>query len=444
MTTFISYHPASGAELERVDALSAAELERRVQQSAAAAREWRHSAFADRSALLNRLATLLSANRERLALTMTQEMGKLQSEALAELDRCARECTYFAAHGQAMLPLARSMTTFEPMGSVLLLTSWRFPLWQVFRMLAPTLMAGNAVLLKLAESLPLCARAIKSLLAEAGTPEGLVFSLLIDKPQVATLIADPRVKALAFSGNREDASRVAALAGQQLKPIVLELDETELHVILDDADLELAVEAALRSRFRNAGQLGHAARGFMVTPGIADDFVSRLSVRLEELKSGDPEQEASTLGPLATRLQRDELHRQVQAALADGARAVLGCELPAGEGWYYPASLLDRVHVEMPVFRRQLSGPLACVIRVPHMDAITDMCQGLGPYGTVSIWTRELAQGERLARRLPFGRCLVNMDPYQGKGCPSGFNPASEGRFNIKAFCHIKTLHISV
>ncbi|GHA07458.1 aldehyde dehydrogenase family protein [Oceanisphaera arctica] len=444
MTTFISYHPASGTELERVGSLPAAALERRVQQNAMAAQEWRHSAFAERSALLNRLASLLSANRERLALTMTQEMGKLLSEGLAEVDRCARECAYFAAHGQAMLPLARSMTTFEPMGTVLLLTSWRFPLWQVFRVLAPTLMAGNALLLKLAENLPRCAREIEALLAEAEAPYGLVFSLLIGKPQVATLIADARVKALAFSGNREDASRVAALAGQQLKPIVLELDETELHVILDDADLEQVVEAALRSRFRNAGQLGHAARGFMVTQGIADDFVDRLSVRLSELQSGDPEQLASSLGPLATRLQRDELHQQVKAALAGGSRAVLGCELPAGEGWYYPASLLDGVQPDMEVFRQQLSGPLACVIRVPHLDAITGMCRELGPDGTVSIWTRDLTQGEQLARRLPFGRSLVNMDPYQGKGYPSGLNPAPEGRFNIKAFCHLKTLYISV
>ncbi len=441
---FISYHPATGAEVERIDTLSASELERRVQQSCQAAQAWRHSAFSERSALLNRLASLLSANRERLALCMTRDMGKLLTEALAEVDRCALECAYFAAHGQAMLPLARSMTTFEPMGTILLLSSWRFPLWQVFRVLAPTLMAGNVMLLKLAENLPHCAREIESLLAEAGAPDGLVSSLLITKSQVATLIADDRVKALAFSGNREDASRVAALAGQQLKPIVLELDETELHIILDDADLELAVEAALRSRFRNAGQLGHAARGFMVTPGIADDFVARLSARLAELQPGEPDKLSATLGPLATRLQRDELHQQVQAALADGARVVQGCELPVGEGWYYPASLLDWVQPEMPVFRRQLSGPLACVLRVPHMDAIGEMCQELGPSGTVSIWTRDLTQGERLARRLPFGSSLVNMDPYQGKGYPSGFSPAPEGRFNIKAFCHLKTLLISV
>lgn len=442
--TFISSHPATGREAERVATLSAAELEQRVQQSHAVAKEWRQSTFAERSAVLNRLASLLSANREQLALTMTREMGKLLSEALTEVDRCALECTYFAAQGQAMLPLARSMTTFEPMGTVLLLASWRFPLWQVVRMLAPTLMAGNVVLLKLAENLPRCAREIEWLLAEAGAPEGLVCSLLIDKPQVASLIADPRVKALAFSGNRQDASRVAALAGEQLKPIVMELDETELHVVLDDVDLELAVEAAMRSRFRNAGQLGYAARGFIVTPGIADDFVARLSARLSELQCGDPEQETSTLGPLATRLQRDELHQQVNAALAAGARAVVGCELPAGEGWHYPASLLDGVTPEMEVFRQQLSGPLACVIRVPSLDAITDLCRELGPDGTVSIWSRDLAQGEQLARRLPFGRCLINMDPHQGKGYPSGFNPAPEGRFNIKAFCHMKTLLVSV
>ena len=441
--TFISYHPASGTEVTRLNTLSAAELEERIQQSKLAAEAWRHSGVSERSALLNRLASLLSANRERLALCMTREMGKLLSEALAEVDRCALECTYFATHGPAMLPLARSMNAFEPMGSVLLLSSWRFPLWQVFRVLAPTLMAGNAVLLKLAENLPLCAREIESLLAEADAPKGLVFSLLITKPQVASLIGDARVKALAFSGNREDASRVASLAGQQLKPIVLELDETELHVILDDADLDLAVAAALRSRFRNAGQLGHAARGFMVTQGIADNFVTRLSAQLAQWRPGDPEQLASTLGPLATQLQRDDLHQQVQAALADGAQAVVGCEPPTGAGWYYPASLLDWVHPQMTVFRRQLSGPLACVIRAQNLEAIVEMCQGLGPDGTVSIWTRNIAEGEQLARQLPFGTSLINREPCQGQGFRAQSGPMPDGHFSIRAFCHIKTLLVS-
>ncbi|MGB5856216.1 MAG: aldehyde dehydrogenase family protein [Oceanisphaera sp.] len=440
---FISYHPATGTEVTHLNTLSAAELEQRVQQSQLAAQTWRQSSVSDRSALLNRLASLLSANRERLAMCMTREMGKLLNEALAEVDRCALECNYFATQGPAMLPLARSMNTFEPMGSVLLLSSWRFPLWQVFRVLAPTLMAGNAVLLKLAENLPLCAREIEFLLTEADAPNGLVFSLLITKPQVASLIIDTRVKALAFSGNREDASRVAALAGQQLKPIVLELDETELHVILDDADLNLAVAAALRSRFRNAGQLGHAARGFMVAPGIADSFVTKLSAQLAEWQPGDPEQLVSTLGPLATQMQRDELHFQVQAALADGAQAVVGCELPAGAGWYYPASLLDWVHPQMTVFRQQLSGPLACVLRAPNVEAIIDMCQGLGPDGTVSIWTRNIAQGEQLARQLPFGTCLINREPCQDKGYRSQSGLMAEGHFSIRAFCHTKTLRVS-
>ncbi|GGB34871.1 succinate-semialdehyde dehydrogenase [Oceanisphaera marina] len=440
---FISYHPATGTEVTRLQALSANELEQRLQQNQQAAQTWRQSSTSDRSALLNRLASLLSANRERLALCITREMGKLLSEALAEVDRCALECNYFATHGPAMLPLARSMNTCEPMGSVLLLSSWRFPLWQVFRVLAPTLMAGNAVLLKLAENLPLCAREIETLLADAEAPKGLVFSLLISKPQVATLIADARVKALAFSGNRQDASQVAALAGQQLKPIILELDETELQIILDDADLDLAVAAALRSRFRNAGQLGHAARGFMVTPGIAEQFVARLSAQLAEWQPGDPSLYVSTLGPLATRLQRDDLQQQVQAALADGAQAVVGCQLPTGAGWYYPASLLDRVRPDMAVFRRQLSGPLACVLRAPNQDAILDMCQDLGPDGTVSIWTRDMTQGEQLARQLPFATCLVNREPCQGSGYQSRPGLMTDGHFSIRAFCHIKRLLVS-
>lgn len=444
MMNFTSYNPATGQPTETFACLSADELEACVDASRQAAQAWRQTTFAERSALLNQLASLLSARRHQLALCMSREMGKLQSEALVEVDRCALECAYFAAHGQAMLPLARSLTTFEPMGSVLLLTSWRFPLWQVFRMLAPTLMAGNGVLLKLAENLPQCAQQIEQLVTEAGGPAGLVSSLLISKADVARLIEDPRVKALAFSGNKKDASLVAALAGQHLKKVVLELDEIELQIVLDDADLDLAVDAALRSRFRNAGQLGHASRGFIVTPAIADDFVRRMTARLAEIKPGDPQDMGSTLGPLATGQLRQELHQQVTAALADGARAVLGCELPSGKGWYYPASLLDNVGPEMAVFRQQLSGPLACVVRVADVEQITALCNSLGQGGTASIWTRDLTKGEQLARSLSVSACFVNAEPPQGRGRPLAFGPAPEGRFNIKEFCYMKSLVLSV
>ncbi len=444
MMNFTSYNPATGQQTGTFASLSDNELETRIDASRQAAEQWRQSSFADRSALLNQLASLLSSKRHQLALCMSREMGKLHSEALVEVDRCALECAYFAAHGQAMLPLARSLTTFEPMGTVLLLTSWRFPLWQVFRMLAPTLMAGNSVLLKLAENLPQCAQQIEQLLQEAGAPGGLVSSLLISKPTVATLIADPRVKALAFSGNKKDASQVAAMAGQCLKKVVLELDEIELQIILDDADLDQAVDAALRSRFRNAGQLGHASRGFIVTPAIADDFVGRMAARLAEIRPGDPEDLESSLGPLATAQLRQDLHRQVTAALAAGARAVLGCELPAGQGWYYPASLLDHVGPEMAIFRQQLSGPLACVVRVPGVEQITGLCNSLGQGGTASIWTRDLTQGERLARSLSVSACFVNAEPYKGRGHTQTFGPAPEGRFNIKEFCYMKSLVLSV
>ena len=438
--TFISFNPATGRQNGRFEALDADQLERRLQQSAEAAEGWRHRPFAERAALLNQVAAQLSANRERLALCITREMGKLLSESLAEVDRCARECAYFAAHGQAMLPLARSPVTFEPLGVVLLLGSWHFPLWQLFRVLAPTLMAGNAVLLKLADNLPGCAREIAALMRAAQAPAGLVTSLAIDKARVVELIRDPRVSGLAFGGNREDGARLAALAGQQLKKVELELDEAELHLVLDDADLEAAVDAVLLARLGNAGQQGIEARGLVVTPAIADDFVALLAARLAEWRPGHPEELASRLAPLACGRQREALHRQLAAAVDEGARLVAGGTLPEGDGWYYPASLLDGVSPDMAVFRRPLPGPLAAVVRVRNEEDIVSLCRRLGPDGTARIWTRELAQGEQLARRLPFDRCLVNPDP--GRAYPPGM--AAEEHFNIKAFCRMRSLRISV
>ncbi|WP_445396179.1 aldehyde dehydrogenase family protein [Zobellella sp. An-6] len=438
--TFISFNPATGRQNGVFEALDGNQLERRLQQSAEAAESWRQSPFAERAALLNQLAAQLSANRERLALCITREMGKLLSESLAEVDRCARECAYFAAHGQAMLPLARSPVTFAPLGVVLLLGSWRFPLWQLFRVLAPTLMAGNAVLLKLAENLPGCAREIEVLVRAAQAPAGLVTSLAVDKPRVAELIRDPRVRALAFGGNREDGARLAALAGQQLKKVELELDEPELHLVLDDADLELAVDAVLQARLCNAGQQGLGARGLVVTPAIADDFVALLAARLAEWRPGHPEELDSRLAPLACGWQREALHRQLAAAVDGGARLVAGGELPDSEGWYYPASLLDGVTPAMAVFRRPSPGPLAAVVRVRNEEDIASLCRALGPDGSARIWTRELARGEQLARRLPFDRCLVNPGP--GRAYPPG--TAMEEHFNIKAFCRMKSLRISV
>lgn len=442
--TFVSCHPASGRQTGVFEALSASQLEGRLQQSAEAAEGWRQRTFAERAALLNQLASQLSANRERLALIVTRELGQRLSESLAEVDRCAHECAYFAAHGQAMLPLARSLTTFEPMGTVLQLGTGRFPLWQAFRLLAPTLMAGNAVLLKPAENLPHCAREIDALVRSAGAPAGLVSCLLIDQPRVAGVIRDPRVAALAYGGNREDGARLAVLAGRQLKPVVLELDGPELQIILDDADPEAAVAAVLGAGLRNTGQLGRGARGVVVTPAIADDVVAMLAQRLAGMACGDPEDPRTGLGPLASAPVRERLHRQLQAARRQGARAVLGCELPAGPGWYYPASLLDGVTPEMPVFRRPAGGPLVSVLRVAGADDIPALCRGLDPGGSAGIWTRDLARGEQLGRQLAMDACFVNAVPGRDAGYPFAVGPSPAGRFNIKAFCTMKSLVLAV
>jgi succinate-semialdehyde dehydrogenase/glutarate-semialdehyde dehydrogenase len=384
---------------------------------------------------------------------MAVEMGKLVKEGLAEIDKCAAACSYYAEHAAGYLrdvPIAtearRSYVHYEPIGCVLAIMPWNFPFWQVFRFLAPGLMAGNVAVLKHATNVPRCADAIADVLREAGVPAGVFGVLHIDNEQAAAVIADPRIKAVTLTGSEKAGRSVAATAGAHLKKCVLELGGSDPFVVLADADLDAAVDTAVRSRFGNAGQTCIAAKRFIVVESIADEFTRRFVEAAAVLQPGDPKEAATTLAPMARADLRDELHRQVQASVEKGARLLLGGQPGTGDT-VYPASILDGVAPGMPAYDEELFGPVAGILRVADEDeavrVANDTAFGLG----ASVWTADHERGEALARRIAAGACFVNSLVRSDVRLPFGGTKTSGfGRelaeHGIHEFMNIKTVYV--
>ena len=452
--TFRSINPADGNTLGEFDACTDAELEAALAAAAAEAPRWRQQALAERAALVRRAADVVRQRAEELARLMTLEMGKPIREARAEIEKCAWVCEYYAGEGAAFLAdepvesdAGRSFIAWQPLGTVLAVMPWNFPFWQVFRFAAPALVAGNTGLLKHASNVPQCALAIEDVFADAGFPTGVFRTLMIESSRVAGVIADPRVQAVTLTGSEPAGRQVAATAGSHLKKTVLELGGSDPFIVLEDADLELAVEQALTSRFLNTGQSCIAAKRFIVVEPVADAFVERFRAAVEALGTGDPLDEANRLGPMARTDLREELHRQVEESIAQGAEAVTGCRIPPGPGAFYPPSILDRVGPGMCAWSEELFGPVASIIRVAdEAEAVrvaNDTEFGLGG----SVWTRDSARGERIARQLECGCAFVNglvkSDPRLPFG---GIKHSGYGRelsiLGMREFLNAKTVWI--
>ncbi|MFT4197937.1 MAG: NAD-dependent succinate-semialdehyde dehydrogenase [Pseudoxanthomonas sp.] len=416
--------------------------------------EWAQRPLDARGAVLRQAAQALGRRREQIATLMTAEMGKLRREALAEIDKCAGACEHYAEHAGEYLanqPIATearsSYVRYEPIGCVFALMPWNFPIWQVFRFLAPTLMLGNVAVLKHAANVPRCADAIAAVLAEAGAPAGLFGVLHIDNEQAARVIGDPRVAAVTLTGSERAGTSVAASAGAALKKCVMELGGSDAFIVLEDADLEATVAAAVRGRFDNAGQTCIAAKRFIVVEAIADAFVERFAAAAAERVAGDPNDPATTLAPLARADLRDTLHRQVSASLAAGARALLGCKPGHGHA-DYPASILDGVTAGMPAYGEELFGPVASVLRVRDqanaLRVANDTGFGLGG----SVWTRDAARGEQVAQQLQCGAAFVNAVVKSDARLPFGGSKRSGfGRelaaVGMHEFANIKTVYVA-
>ncbi len=447
-------HPWTGEVDYTYEYIAETEIERVLHAAARAAPAWAARDLDERGGLMRAVAARLRDQRDSIAATMTADMGKLYREALIEIEKSASACEYYADHaidylrdGMIATEAHRSYVTYEPLGCVFAVMPWNFPLWQVFRFLAPGLMAGNVAVLKHATNVPRCADAIARVLRDAGIPDGVFGLLHIDNTMAARVIADPRVKAVTLTGSERAGSAVASVAGKHLKKCVMELGGSDPFVVLDDADLDLTIPAAIASRFGNAGQTCIAAKRFIVTPGIAEAFVAGFVEAAGKLAVGDPTDAATTLAPMARADLRDEVHDQVQRSVAAGAKLLIGGQ-PGQGASHYPATILDHVVTGMPAYAEELFGPAASILRARDDDdavrIANDTDFGLG----ASVWTADKASGEAIARRLQAGATFVNAIVRSDVRLPFGGTKTSGfGRelaeHGIHEFMNIKTVYVA-
>jgi len=451
---FKSINPADGTLLKEFDAWTPSQIEDALQGVAMATPGWAATALPERCRLMGKAAQVLRNNQEKLARTITLEMGKLIKEARGEVEKCAWVCEYYAEHGPRFLAdelietdASRSLVAYQPLGTVLAVMPWNFPFWQVFRFAAPALVGGNSGVLKHAANVPQCALAIEQVFREAGFPAGVFRTLLIGSDQVHKVIEDPRIHAVTITGSEAAGRKVAAAAGANLKKSVLELGGSDAFIVLEDADLDEAVKNAAASRFLNSGQSCIAAKRFIVIEDIAAEFLARFKQAVEALHTGDPMDEATTLAPMARHDLRDELHHQVAASIGEGAIPITGCEPVPGPGAFYRPSILDSVKPGVTAYQEEMFGPVAGVIRAKdEHDAVriaNDNRYGLGS----SIWTRNAARGEHVARQLQAGSAFVNGMVKSDPRLPFGGVKASGyGRelshHGIHEFLNAKTLWV--
>ena len=386
---------------------------------------------------------------------MALEMGKPLAQGVAEAEKCAWVCDYYADQAAAMLAdqprqtdAARSYVRFEAIGPVLAIMPWNFPFWQVFRFAAPALAAGNAGLLKHAPNVSRCALEIEQVFRDAGLPDGLFRSVFLSNDAAAGVIADPRVRAVTLTGSDRAGSQVAEHAGRHLKKTVLELGGSDPFIVLEDADLARAVQIAAEARLQNSGQSCIAAKRFIVVEPIARDFLARFTAAMGSRRVGDPLDPAISIGPQARLDLRENLHRQVRESVQRGAQVVLGGQLPEGPGAFYPPTVLTAVQPGMPAFDEETFGPVAAVVRAKdEADAIR--IANASQYGLgASVWTADRARGERVARAIEAGSVFVNglvkSDPRLPFG---GVKRSGFGRelseYGLREFVNIKTVWVA-
>jgi len=450
-----SVNPATGAPLETFEETSPAELDRIIARADAASRDWRGLAVAARAERLRAAGRILRERQDAYARTMALEMGKPLAQGVAEAEKCAWACDYYAEQAAAMLAdqprrtdAARSYVRFEAIGPVLAIMPWNFPFWQVFRFAAPALAAGNAGLLKHAPNVSRCALEIEQVFRDAGLPDGLFRSVFLSNEATAGLIADPRVRAVTLTGSDRAGSQVAERAGRHLKKTVLELGGSDPFIVLEDADLARAVKIAADARLQNSGQSCIAAKRFIVADRVAGQFTERLTAEMGSRRVGDPLDPATAVGPQARLDLRANLHRQVEESVRGGAQLVLGGRLPDGPGAFYPPTVLTAVQPGTPAFDEETFGPVAAVM-VARDDAEAVRIANASVYGLgASVWTSDPARGESIARELEAGSVFVNglvkSDPRLPFG---GVKRSGYGRelseYGLREFVNIKTVWVA-
>ena len=454
--TFDSINPASGEKVSSFEQMSGDEVQVILQKCSRAQRGWANTPFSERARLLAAVAERLLENKQDYARLMTEEMGKVYPQGIAEVEKCAWGCQYYAEHAEKFLApedvateAQHSFVSYKPLGVVLAVMPWNFPLWQVFRFAAPALMAGNAAILKHAPNVFGCALLIERIFAEAGLPESLFRSLIIDVPQTTQVIHNPLVAAVSITSSVAAGRAVASEAGKVLKKCVLELGGSDAFIVLEDADIDQAVEVGIVARFQNSGQSCIAAKRFIVLESVYEEFEKKFVDKAGRLKMGDPSEPGVYIGPLARVDLRDGLHDQVQRSVDAGAKLLLGGEVPDGPGAFYPATVLADVKPGVAAWSEELFGPVATLIKVKDEHEAIEVANatefGLG----AAVWTRDLARGERIAAdEIQSGAAFVNdmskSDPRMPFG---GIRNSGYGRelsiFGIREFVNVHAVWVS-
>jgi succinate-semialdehyde dehydrogenase/glutarate-semialdehyde dehydrogenase len=450
-------NPATGEVEKTFEPLSDAEVDDRIGLAAATAVRLRSTTFADRAGWMNAAADALDAQCDEIARVMTTEMGKTIVAARAEVSKCAKGCRFYAQHAASMLAdepadahavgAQRAFVRYQPLGVVLAVMPWNFPLWQVIRFAAPALMAGNVGLLKHASNVPQTALLLEEVFLRAGFPEGSFQTLLIGSDAVEHILRDPRVRAATLTGSAPAGRSVARIAGEELKPVVLELGGSDPYVVLPSADLERAAQVAVTARVQNNGQSCIAAKRFIVHRDVADEFERLFVERMNALRVGDPLDEATDVGPLANEQGVKDVDTLVADAVGKGAHVLCGGQRIDGPGYFYPPTVVTDITPDMRMYREELFGPVAQLYRVEDADEAVALANatafGLGS----NVWTRDAAEQERFVNALDAGAVFVNGMTTSYPELPfggvreSGFGRelSSQG---IRAFCNVKTVWV--
>ncbi|EMI5802102.1 TPA: succinate-semialdehyde dehydrogenase [Klebsiella aerogenes] len=451
-THAVSVNPTTGEVVSSLPWSTEQQVDSAIAQAQQAFRQWRHVAVADRAAALRKVGSAMRARGEELAQMISLEMGKPIAQARGEVSKSANLCDWYAEHGPAMLATEatqvednKAVIEYRPLGPILAVMPWNFPVWQVLRGAVPILLAGNSYLLKHAPNVMGSAQLLGELFAEAGLPAGVFGWINATNEGVSQIINDDRIAAVTVTGSVRAGRAIGAQAGAALKKCVLELGGSDPFIVLNDADLDEAVKAAVIGRYQNSGQVCAASKRFIVEAGIADAFSKKFVAAVAALKMGDPRDEQNYIGPMARFDLRDELHQQVEATLKEGATLLLGGEKIAGAGNYYAPTVLANVTPEMTGFRQELFGPVATISEARDAAHALELANDSEFGLSATVFTSSSAEAERFSRGLECGGVFINgYSASDARVAFGGVKKSGFGRelshFGLHEFCNIQTV----
>jgi len=452
---FVSTNPATGEIVATFDNMSEAEIEAALAASMSAHKTLKAWPMEDRRAAMHRIADILEEEAEELGAIITLEMGKTLKSAIAEVKKCVMGCRYYADNAADMMAdeivKATASTTYKaylPMGPIMVVMPWNYPLWQVYRFVGPALMSGNTGLLKHASNVPQCSLSVEDVVRRAGFPEGALQNIFVTTDQVGEMLRDDRVRAATLTGSERAGASVASICGQEIKPTVLELGGSDAFIIMPSADLDKAVNVAVTARTQNCGQSCIAGKRFIIHADIYDEFRAKFKAAFEALNVGDPNDPKTDIGPLVTQAAREEITKQVENALEDGAVRVTGAESIEGAGFFYRPGILENVQKSSNTYYEEIFGPVAILFKVSSIEEAINLAND-SPFGLgSSIFTNDKEEQKLAIQEIEAGATFINSMtashpalPFGGvKRSGYGRELAAEG---LRAFCNVKTVSIA-